>query len=435
MLDINFIKENLKTLAKVSKDKGLKIDYKQLLKLDEKRRSSIQEIDELRQKRNANADLLKDPKKRSDKLISEGKTIKDKITALESEYNTVLAQYNEIMLLVPNVISQDTPIGKDDKDNKEVATWGEIPKFKFKIKDHLQLGKDLDLVDIDRGVKVAGFRGYYLKNEGAQMQMALIQYAFNKLIAKGFTPFITPTLIRDTALIGSGHFPFGKEEVYQIGNPGKLDTGEEIKEPLYLAGTSEPSLLAYHANETLKEQDLPLKYCGFSACYRSEIGSYGKDTKGLYRLHEFMKIEQVIICEADLAKSLKYLEELRGIAEEILQDLKLPYHVIAVCTGDMGAGKYKMYDLETWMPSRNAYSETHSDSFLTDWQARRLNLKYKTNDGQTKFAYTLNNTAIASPRILIALWENYQNADGSITIPEILRPYLGNQEKINPKNK
>ena len=433
MLDINFIKENLKILAKVTKDKGFKIDYKQLLKLDDKRRSLIQEIDELRQKSNANADLLKDPKKRTDKLINEGKGLKDQLTALEDELSRIKAEYEEIMLLVPNVISKDTPIGKDDKDNKEVAKWGEIPKFKFIIKDHLQLGKDLDLVDIDRGVKVSGFRGYYLKNEGARMHLALMQYAFNKLIAKGFTPFITPTLIKEEALIGSGHFPYGKEEVYQIGNPGKLDSGQEIKDPLFLAGTSEPSLLAYHANETLKEEDLPLKYCGFSPCYRSEIGSYGKDTKGLYRLHEFMKIEQVLVCQADLAKGLKYLEELRGIAEEVLQDLKLPYHVIAVCTGDMGAGKYKMYDLETWMPSRNAYAETHSDSFLTDWQSRRLNLKYKTKDGETKFAFTLNNTVIASPRILIALWENYQKEDGSIIIPEILRPYMGNQEMILPK--
>jgi len=432
MLDINFIKENLKILEKVTKDKGFKIDYKKLLKLDDKRRGLIQEIDELRQKRNINADLLKDPKKRIEKLINEGKALKDKLTALESDLNRIKADFEEIMLKVPNIISADTPIGKDDKDNKEVGKWGEIPKFKFKIKDHLQLGKDLDLLDIDRGVKVSGFRGYYLKNEGAQMQMALLQYTFNKLIAKGFIPFITPTLVRENALIGSGHFPFGKEEVYQIGNPGKLDSGEEIKEPLFLAGTSEPSLLAYHANETLKEEALPLKYCGFSTCYRSEVGSYGKDTKGIYRLHEFMKIEQVIICEADMEKGLKYLEELRKIAEEVLQDLKLPYHVIAVCTGDMGAGKYKMYDLETWMPSRNAYSETHSDSFLTDWQSRRLNLKYKTKSGETKFAFTLNNTAIASPRILIALWENYQNEDGSITIPEVIRPYLGNQEKIKP---
>ncbi len=433
MLDINFIKENLKALEKVTQEKGLKIDYKKLLKLDEKRRKIIQEIDQLRQKRNANANLLKDPKKRSEKLIKEGKTLKDKITALEDEFNKVKAAFDSIMLTVPNIISEDTPIGKDSEDNKPIAKWGKLPKFNFEIKDHIQLGKDLDILDLDRGVKVSGFRGYYLKNDGARMHMAVLQYAFNKLVAKGFKPFITPTLVKEMAFIGSGHFPFGKEEVYQIGNPGKLDSGEEIKEPLYLAGTSEPALLAYHANETLNEEELPLKYCGFSACYRSEVGSYGKDTKGLYRLHEFMKIEQVVICQADIKLGLKLLEELRQIAEEILQDLKLPYQVIAVCTGDMGAGKYKMYDIETWMPSRNAYSETHSDSFLTDWQARRLNLKYKNRAGESQYAFTLNNTALASPRILIALWENYQNADGSITIPEILRPYLGNQEKISKK--
>ena len=430
MLDINFIKENLKELKKVTKDKSIKLDYELLLKLDDHRRQLIQETDLVRQRRNEIADLLKDPKKRSQKIIDEGKDLKDKIYALDQEFNKVKIEFDELMLMVPNLISKDTPLGKDDKDNKEVATWGELPKFKFKIKDHVELGESLDLLDINRGVKVSGFRGYYLKNEGAQMQLALMQYTLNKLVAKGFTPFITPTLVKEAALIGSGHFPAGKEEIYQIGNPGKLESGEDLKDSLFLAGTSEPSLIAYHMNETLNEADLPLKYCGFSTCYRSEIGSYGKDTKGIYRLHEFMKIEQVLICRADLKEGLGLLEELRKIAEEILQDLKLPYHVIAVCTGDMGAGKYKMYDLETWMPSRNAYSETHSDSFLTDWQARRLNLKYKTKSGETKYAFTLNNTAIASPRILIAIWENYQNEDGSITIPEILRPYLGNQEKI-----
>jgi seryl-tRNA synthetase len=407
MLDINFIKENLKEIKKAAKNKKIDVDLDKLLKLDEKRRQLIQEMDQLRSKRNENADLLKDPQKRTETLIAEGRELKDKVSALEKEQQVILAEYDEIMLRVPNIPSEDTPIGKDDKDNKEVATWGELPKFEFKIKDHVQLGESLDLLDINRGVKVSGFRGYYLKNEGAQMQMAIMAYTLNKLIAKGFTPFITPTLVKEAALIGSGHFPAGKEEIYQIGNPGKLESGEDQKDPLFLAGTSEPSLIAYNMNETLSEADLPLKYCGFSTCYRSEIGSYGKDTKGIYRLHEFMKIEQVLICKADIKEGLAYLEELRKIAEEILQDLKLPYHVIAVCTGDMGAGKYKMYDIETWMPSRNAYSETHSDSFLTDWQARRLNLKYKTKSGETKYAFTLNNTAIASPRILIAIWEGH----------------------------
>ena len=433
MLDINFIKENLKELKKVTKDKGIDLDYDKLLKLDEKRRKLIQQKDEIRQQRNKNADLLKDPKKRSDKLIKEGKSLKNKLAALENDYNKIQAEYDEMMLKVPNVISEDTPIGKDEKSNKVIAKWGKIPKFKFKIKDHIQLGKDLDLLDIDRGVKVSGFRGYYLKNEGAQMQMAILMHVFNKLMAKGFTPFITPTLVREMALIGSGHFPEGKEEIYQIANPGKLESGEMSKEPIFLAGTSEPSLLAYHANEILDEANLPLKFCGFSSCYRSEIGSYGKDTKGLYRVHEFMKVEQVIVCQADLKEGLKWFEELRQISEEILKELKLPYQVISMCTGDMGSGKYKMYDIETWMPSRNNYCETHSNSILTDWQARRLNLKYKDKKGETQYVYTLNNTAIASPRILIALWENYQNQDGSITIPEVLRSYLGNQDKIVPK--
>jgi len=194
---------------------------------------------------------------------------------------------------------------------------------------------------------------------------------------------------------------------------------------IFLAGTSEPSLLAYYAGQTLNEKDLPIKMCGISPCFRSEVGSYGKDTKGIYRIHEFMKVEQVVICKADIIESEKWLEALREIAEEMLQDLKLPYRVVNICTGDMGAGKYKMYDIETWMPSRNEFGETHSDSNLTDWQARRLNIKYKTTDNKTKYAFTLNNTVIASPRILIAILENYQQKDGSVIVPEILRPYVG----------
>ncbi len=433
MLDINFIRENLKKLKQVTKDKGIELDYDKLLKLDDKRRELIQKIDDLRQKRNANAELLKDPQKRTDNLINQGKVLKDKLTALENDFNKVKVQFDEMMLKVPNLISEDTPVGLDESANKVIDKKGELPEFDFKIKDHLQLGKELDILDIDRGVKVSGFRGYYLKNDGARMHLAVLMYVFNKLIAKGFTPFIPPTLVREMALIGSGHFPESKEEVYQIGNPGKLETGETVKESLFLAGTSEPSLLAYHANEIVDKKELPLKYCAFSPCYRSEVGSYGKDTKGIYRLHEFWKVEQVIISQADIKEGVKLLEDLREIAEEIIQDFKLPYQVVSICTGDMGAGKYKMYDLETWMPSRQSYSETHSDSFLTDWQARRLNLRYKDKKGEIKYAYTLNNTALASPRILIALWENYQNKDGSITIPEVLRPYLANQQKITKK--
>ncbi len=257
--------------------------------------------------------------------------------------------------------------------------------------------------------------------------MALLWHCILKMREKGFNFIIPPTLVKEFALIGSGHFPFGKEEIYQIANPGKLESGKEITEKTYLAGTSEPSLLAYFSNSIIEEDKLPIKIFAFSQCYRSEVGSYGKDTKGLYRIHEFMKVEQVIICKDDIEESNSYLEEMRKISEEILQELKLPYRVLQICTGDMGAGKYKMYDIETYMPSmlsRNSYGETHSDSNLTDWQSRRLNIKYKNKEGEKFFAYTLNNTVIATPRILIAILENYQQKDGSVEIPEVLKKYL-----------
>ncbi|HMR55443.1 MAG TPA: serine--tRNA ligase, partial [Candidatus Doudnabacteria bacterium] len=272
--------------------------------------------------------------------------------------------------------------------------------------------------------------GYYLKNEAVLMQNALFHHAITKLREKGFELMQTPALVREFALIGSGHFPAGKAEVYQVGNAAKME--DETKEQTFLAGTSEPSLIAYYANQILDESQLPIKLVGISPCYRSEVGSYGKDVKGLYRVHEFMKVEQVVICKADIYESDKWQETLREISEELLQDLKLPYRVLNICTGDMGAGKYKMYDIETWMPGRNNYGETHSDSNLTDWQARRLNIRYRAADGQIKFAYTLNNTAFASPRILIAIMENYQKADGSIEVPEILQSYVGTKV-ITPK--
>jgi seryl-tRNA synthetase len=240
---------------------------------------------------------------------------------------------------------------------------------------------------------------------------------------KGFGLMIPPVFGKDFAFYGSGHFPFGKAEQYQVMTEDEI--GKGLKEPTYLGGTSEPSLLAYYSDKTLQEKDLPVKVCGISPCFRGEVGSYGKDTKGIYRIHEFIKVEQVVLCKADILEGDQWLENMREIAQEMLKDLKLPHRVLNICTGDMGAGKYKMYDVETWMPARNAYGETHSDSNLTDWQARRLNIKYKGADGKTKYVFTLNNTVVASPRILIAIWENYQQKDGSLMVPEILRPYVG----------
>ena len=418
MLDINFIRENAEKMKEVCKNKNINLDIDEFLDLDKKRREFIQKSEEIKSKQKK---LGKDDREQAKKL-------KDEFKKIDGDLKIVKEKYDKLMLLVPNVYSERTPIGPDENSNKEIYKWGEIPEFDFPIKDHIQIGKDLDLIDIEKGVKTSGFRGYYLKNEVALLQFALISYALEKLRKKGFTIMIPPTILREFALVGSGHFPEGKDEVYQIANPGRLADGKEMKEKFYLGGTSESALLAYYADSIIDEKKMPIKLAGFSQCYRSEAGSYGKDTKGLYRLHEFIKIEQVILCQADLEKSDCLFEEMSKNAQEILEELELPYRVLQICSGDMGAGKYKMQDIETWMPSRNSYGETHSDSALTDWQARRMNIKYKIKDGNKKFAYTLNNTMIASPRILIAILENHQQKDGSIKIPKVLEKYLGFKE-------
>ncbi|MBI2012095.1 serine--tRNA ligase [Candidatus Daviesbacteria bacterium] len=423
MLDINFIRENKDLVKKAVKDKKLEVDVDQLLEVDQKRRDLIQKVESLRADRNIAA---------KDRNIEKGKEVKEKLDSLEDELKRKEEKFNHLMLFVPNIPAGDAPIGKDADSNKEVSKWGEIPKFNFTPKDHIELGKLLDIIDLEQGAKVSGFRGYYLKNEGAILHFALLNYAFKKIIEKGFRVLVPPTLVRENVLIGSGHFPFGKENVYQIANPGKLETGEEVKTPLFLTGTSEPSLLAYFMDKTLTEEELPIKVAAMTQCYRSEVGDYGKDTRGLFRLHEFAKVEQVVICKNDLAESEEYFNEMQKISEDLLQELGIPYHVIATSTGDMGAGKLRMNDIEAWMMGRGKYGETHSNSNLTDWQARRLNLKFKGKDGKTYFVYTLNNTVIASPRILIAVLENFQMEDGSVKIPEVLVPYT-NFSEIVPK--
>lgn len=415
MLDINFIRENPEKIKEACKAKQVNIDIDKLLSLDKKRRNLIKESEGLRfeQKKLGKEDREK------------AKKIKDKFKKIKEELKQVIKEYELLMALVPNLYSDDTPIGADEKDNKEVYKWGKVPKFDFPIKSHIQLGENLNLIDFEKGTKVSGFRGYFLKNELALLQIALIMYSIQKIVDKGFEFMIPPTLLKEFALFGSGHFPTGKQEVYQVANPGKLADGSSVKEPLYLAGTSEPPLLAYFSNTTFKEKDLPIKVSAFSQCYRSEIGSYGKDTKGLYRLHEFMKVEHIVLCKNDNKESDEWLEKMKKNSEEIVQDLKLPYRVLQICTGDMGDGKRKMYDIETWMPSRNSYGETHSASNLTDWQARRLNIKYKTSKGEVKYVHALNDTVIALPRILISLLECYQQKDGSVKIPKVLQKYLG----------
>ncbi len=429
MLDIKFIRENPEIIKEAAKNKNIKVNIDKLLQIDKERRALISKIDELQAKRNK---LAKDAKgkKPTAQQIEEGKKLKIEFLHVEEEFKKIDKEYVDLMIKVPTIPSPDTPVGKSENENVEVYQWGEPTKFDFEPKSYLELAKDLDLLDIERGTKVAGYRGYYVKNEAVMLQMGLMMFALEKLISKGFTPIIPPTLIREFALFGSGYFA-GKEynqevdEIYKIANDEILSDGTVKKENKFLVGTAEPSLLAYYANEVLDEKDLPLKICGFSQCYRSEIGSYGKDTKGIYRVHEFMKVEQVCITKADIKESDELQKEMVEISKELHEDLSLPYRVLQICTGDMSAGKYKMFDLEAWMPSRNSYGETGSASNFLDWQSRRLNVKYKDKDGNKKYVYMLNNTALPSVRPMIAILENFQQKDGSIIVPEVLRKWVG----------
>ena len=411
MLDIKFIRDNLELCKTAAVNKNRKVDWDALLSLDEKRKQLIQQAEVLRAERNTIS------RERSDEGVKRGKAIKDELKSLEDELRSTEEQFSLAMLTVPNVPDPSVPVGKDETGNVEVKKWGTPTEFDFTPKDHIDLAKSLDLIDFERGAKVGGSRAYFLKNEAAQIEVALMFYTLQKLVSKGYTPLIAPSLVKEFTFVGNGQFPWGREEVYSL-----------PKDDVFLAGTAEVPVTAYYSDEMLYEKDLPKKFVAYSPCFRREAGSYGKDTRGVYRLHQFNKIEQVIISDAETSTSLTLHEELLANSEEILQDLKLPYRVLLMCTGDMGEPQVKKYDIETWMPGRNGYGETMSNSFMGDFQSRRLKIRYKGKDGSVKFCHTLNNTAVASPRILVAIFENYQQADGSILIPEVLQPFVGKKE-------
>ena len=446
MLDIRYIRDNSDRVKKAIQDKGINLDLDQLLSVDIRRRELLQETEALQAtKRAASKEMPKLSEADKKVKLLEMKEVDSRQSELESSLVKVIQEYEGLLAIVPNIPSPESPIGPDESANVPFSYWGpktghveakdsenvaKVPThFDFAPKSHIELGLKLDLLDFEAGSKTSGSRGYYLKNELVWLYWGVLQFGMKKLRDKHFNFLLPPVLLREFALFGSGHFPAGREEVYQV-QEARVEGKEIHKEPVYLAGTSEPSLLAYYSDKVLDESELPIKVAALTPCYRSEIGGYGKDTKGLYRVHEFFKVEQVVLSKADSSEAEQLHEELRSIAEEILQDLKLPYRVLNISTGDMGAGKYKMYDIETWMPSRSEYGETHSDSNLTDWQARRLNIKYKDSEGNIRFVYTLNNTAVALPRLLIAILENYQQADGSIKIPDVLKPFVG-FDKIN----
>lgn len=430
MLDINFIKENSEKIKKAVVDKGINLNVDELLDIDKKRRELLTKVEDLRRQRNETA------QKRD---IEKGKEIKEELNCLENELKEIENQFNKLMVLVPTIPAEDTPKGNSDKDNVEIYKWGEKPIFDFQPKTHIELGKELDILDFERGAKVGGYRGYYMKNEGVMLQMGIMMYALSKMITKGYKPMIPPTLIKEFALFGSGYFKGSHynpqtDEIYQVSSPDKESSGEISSEKKFLIGTAEPSLLAYYSGEVLKKEDLPMRLCGFSQCYRSEIGSYGKETKGLFRVHEFMKVEQVVLSSADVELSDKLQQEMVEITKEMHEELGLPYRVIRICLGDLATGKYKQFDYEAWMPGLNRYGETGSASNFFDWQSRRLDVKYEGENKEKKYVYMLNNTALPTPRIIIAILENFQQEDGSVKIPEALQKYTGFSEILPKKS-
>ncbi len=440
MLDIKFIRENVEKIKEAAKNKNIVLDLDQLLELDKQRVSQMQYIEELQAEKNKLNELI--PSATGDEkvaILEQGKNVKEKLAEVEPKFKEIKEQVENLMVKVPNIISFDTPIGKSENENVEVGVFGKIPIFDFEMKDHIQIGKDLDILDLEKGAKVAGYRGYYVKNEGVSLMMAMMMYAINKMIEKGFSPMIPPTLVRGSSLFGTGYFK-GKEfdpqedNVYQLASRDEEADGKESKEKKFLVGTAEPSLLAYFEGDVLKEEQLPIKVAGYSQCYRSEIGTYGKDTRGFYRVHEFMKVEQVVLMAADENESIKMQDEMLAISKEIHEELGLPFRVLQICTGDMSAGKFRAFDIEAWMPGLNRWGETGSASNFLDWQARRLNVKYVDASGQKKHVFMLNNTVLPSPRPFIAILENFQQADGSVVIPEVLRKYMpGGISTIFPK--
>ncbi len=435
MIDLTHLRKNPDAYQKACEVKRVNIKIADVLALDEKRRQLLTQVEKMRAERNVVSEKvpkLKDEEKKQ--AIADMKKLKGELEQHEKELAEIETKWNDIVLRLPSIPDERVPVGKDDSENKELYKVGDVPTFDFPLKDHVTLGEELDIIDIPRGVKIAGARSYFLKGDGARLELAILMFTLDHLRGRGYTPFLPPVMANWDAMMGTSYFPGGEEMAYAVGVRKKISEPIE-SDDLYLIGTSEVSVASYHSGETLELSDLPRRYCGLSNCFRREAGTYGKDTRGLYRIHQFQKVEQVILCENDPAVSKQMHEELLKNAEDVLKALKLPYRVVAVCTGDMGLGQVYKNDIETWMPSRKGYGETHSCSTFFDFQSRRLAIKYVDRDGEKKFVHTLNNTCIASPRILIPILELYQNKDGSVTIPDVLRPYMGGQERIEKSKK
>lgn len=423
MLDMRWIRQNHEQVQTVANQKGISVSIADLLSWDEKKRRLLQETEALREIRNKLSQhigtlVTRGARDEAEQTKQKVKETNEQLAAAETELARARRHTAELLALVPNIVSPDTPVGRSDADNVELKRIGAAPGFAFEPKDHMALGELHDMIDTKRGVKAAGSRSYYLKGAGVLLHRAVQQLAIDLLLQKGFTLLEVPLMVRTEAMSNTGFFPLGEDQTYRIAGEDK-----------WLVGTSEVPLITCYANEIV-EAEAPVRLAAASVCFRSEVGSAGRDVHGLYRVHQFAKVEQVILCKADPELSEALLQEITANAEELLECLELPYRVMAVCTGDMSQKTYKQYDIETWMPSRGAYGETHSSSNLHDFQARRSNIRYRAGDGSLKFCHTLNNTAVASPRILIPLLENHQEEDGSIRIPKALQPYMNGLERL-----
>jgi seryl-tRNA synthetase len=419
MLDRRFIRNNPDAVKQAVRAKGLDLDVDELLAVDHRVRKLTTELDEAQAQRKSSAkEFAKADETRRAELREQHKELESRLSQLREELSEASAQLQELLLRTPTIPWEGAPVG-DESANVTIRSWGQVPEFDFTPLDHVELLEKRDWAEFARARKVAGERAYALKQEAVLLERALHSYALDVLLNQDFTVISVPSLVTEMPLVGTGQFPGHREETYAI-----------PADDLYLAGTAEVALVGLHSGEILDKKQLPVRYAGISPCFRREIGSAGRDVRGLLRVHQFEKVEQFVICLADEAESDRWHTELLETAERLVQGLGLAYQVLEIATGDMGAGKYRMNDIETWFPSLQHYRETHSCSSLHDWQARRANLRYRDTDGTIRFAYTLNNTAIATPRLLAALIENQQTADGQILVPEVLRPYLGGRELL-----
>jgi seryl-tRNA synthetase len=410
MLDIKFIREFPEKVEKAAKDKHVEIDIKKILSLDEEYRDVLTKAQNLREDKNKLSSEIKG--KPTEEQIKKGKEVKEVLEKLESKLSELEPELNKLLLQVPNPAKDDVIFGKNDTENEVLRKVGEPTKFSFTPKDHLTLGEALDIIDVERASKISGARFYFLKNEGALLEFALRELAFNLLVKEGFVPIVPPVFIKTEVMKGLGYMENGGDEDMYIFD----------KDGLVLVGTSEQSIVSMHTDEVLQSKDFPKRYVGFSTCFRREAGSYGKDTRGILRAHQFDKIEMVsFVKEGEDDKEHEYLLSLE---EKLLQSLEIPYQVVKMCTGDLGMPAARKYDLEAWIPSEGKYREVTSTSTTTDFQSRRLNIKYQTEDGERKFVNILNGTAF-STRPIVAILENYQTQDGSIALPKVLQKIIG----------